>query len=641
MISRPPLYSKNRDAGNTNKLLLFVTLFLLPVVVHSRVIYIEDYGGLPDSDSGLPKDFVYHPEFVRSLSTSSSTTSNVVLPKKKQPQHRVSFQSTKDDHNDKLVALGQKNTEAFNQALTEAKEGDTIKLKENQSYTFIGGIRGQDLKGVIIDFAGYTRFVHDLNAWPRVANEYSFDPHPGDRFAAAISINDSVNVTLTSSALNRAIVDVDYSTNEIYIDSESGSGGIIDGHGKKWWNDAIVGLISVESRPRLCHIVSSMNVVIEKITFVNSPYWTLTVESIGAEIAHVNVMIDRNYQRQLKNNTMTLLNDVMEDVRLDSGVQSFISQEITRKRNLRQGLQNRVDKVDDGENEDESSIVAAVEHLNRLRLGKFHFPNIVPSWILQPENLNTDGIDPIGTDFYIHDCIVLNDDDSIAVKPNGLGLHAKVLHDTVPYTCTRNITITDVVLTGFGASVGSVGPTNYHLCVDDVTFRHVKMPATGKGIYIKSNHADCNGNESSRITNIRYEDIHIIEPLWWPVWIGPQAQHEPHQGLDGACPLNYPLQNSICPTQGCATFENITLKDVLIDNPLISPGVILGNASNPMKNVIFENVTMKIPFKNMFYHGRLPFHESHFPYAGKYQCEHVIGTCKDCQPVPECLTVID
>jgi len=559
--------------------------------------------------------------------------------KQQQQQQRVTFQSTKDDHNDKLVKLGQANTKAFNDALQASKNGDTVKLKENQSYTFMGGIHGQDLTNITIDFAGYTRFIHDLNSWPRIKNDYSLDPHPGDRFVAALSINDSVDVTLTSSAANRAIVDVDYSTNEIYIDSDSGSGGIIDGHGKKWWNDAILGLISVESRPRLCHVVASMNVVIENLTFVNSPYWTLTVESIGAEIGNVNILIDRNYQRELKNNTVHVLNNVMEDVRLDSGVQSFISQEISRKRHLRSllGVENGADKVGDEEN----SLLAATEHLQRLRLGKFHFPNIVPSWILQPENLNTDGIDPIGTDFYIHDCVVLNDDDSIAVKPNGMGIHASILHGTVPYTCTRNITITDVVLTGFGASIGSVGPTKNHLCVDDVTFRHVKMPATGKGIYIKSNHADCNGNETSQISNIRYEDIHIIEPLWWAVWIGPQAQHEPHQSLHGACPLDYPLENSVCPTQGCATFENITLKDVFIDNPLISPGVILGNASNPIKNLQFENVTMKVPLKNMFYHGRLPFHESHFPYAGKFQCENAIGTCKDCHPVPECLTVID
>jgi len=129
--------------------------------------------------------------------------------------------------------------------------------------------------------------------------------------------------------------------------------------------------------------------------------------------------------------------------------------------------------------------------------------------------------------------------------------------------------------------------------------------------------------------------VHIKDSIWWPIWIGPQQQHEPHQSLGGACALEYPM--GLCPTQGCTTFENITLRDVLIDNPLLSPGVILGNATNPMKNILFENVTMTVPFKYYVTHGRLPFHNKHFPYAGKYQCQNVAsGTCTNCDPVPDC-----
>ena len=125
--------------------------------------------------------------------------------------------------------------------------------------------------------------------------------------------------------------------------------------------------------------------------------------------------------------------------------------------------------------------------------------------------------------------------------------------------------------------------------------------------------------------------------MWWSIWIGPQAQHEPHEDLGGACPLEYPIGNTPCRTQGCATFENITLKDVFIEDPLTSPGVILGNSTNPMKNIVFENVTMKVPLRNMAFHGRLPFHQKHFPYSGIFQCENAIGTCKGCSPMPGCL----
>ena len=41
-----------------------------------------------------------------------------------------------------------------------------------------------------------------------------------------------------------------------------------------------------------------------------------------------------------------------------------------------------------------------------------------PDLILQPWDLNTDGIDVAGEDVWIHDVVIRNDDDSIAVKPN-------------------------------------------------------------------------------------------------------------------------------------------------------------------------------------------------------------------------------
>ena len=130
--------------------------------------------------------------------------------------------------------------------------------------------------------------------------------------------------------------------------------------------------------------------------------------------------------------------------------------------------------------------------------------------------------------------------------------------------------------------------------------------------------------------------MHIKQPVWWPIWIGPQQQHEPHKSLGGRCSLDYPLDSTVCPTQGCTNFENITLKDILIEDPLLSPGVILGNASNPMKNILFENVTMTVPMKHFLAHGRLPFHDKRFPFGGTYQCENVVGTCKGCNPVPNC-----
>lgn len=57
----------------------------------------------------------------------------------------------------------------------------------------------------------------------------------------------------------------------------------------------------------------------------------------------------------------------------------------------------------------------------------------------------------------------------------------------------------------------------------------------------------------------------------------------------------FPLLQDHCPTQGCVDFRNITLRRVTVDKPWLSPGVILGNASNPMQGIVFEEVNVTDP----------------------------------------------
>ena len=85
--------------------------------------------------------------------------------------------------------------------------------------------------------------------------------------------------------------------------------------------------------------------------------------------------------------------------------------------------------------------------------------------------------------------------------------------------------------------------------------RNVSMPGTGKGIYVKSNADDCSEGKSAQLTNLLFEDFRIEDPFWYAIWIGPQQQHEPNTALGGKCALDYPLGDSDCPTQGCASPE--------------------------------------------------------------------------------------
>ena len=77
-----------------------------------------------------------------------------------------------------------------------------------------------------------------------------------------------------------------------------------------------------------------------------------------------------------------------------------------------------------------------------------------------PFPLNTDGIDPSGTDILIERVNITNYDDSVAVKPSGNWGQ-----------CSENIMIRDLnVWYSVGLTIGSVGASDSKNCVRNVTF---------------------------------------------------------------------------------------------------------------------------------------------------------------------------
>jgi hypothetical protein len=405
-----------------------------------RTLYIDDFGAIPDSalrdwHSSEPLLFPEPFQLFEDPSTKPSSDS-----RKRQQQHRV-----------KLGEIATINRDAFNKALNQALAGDTVALKDGETYSFTGGILGED-----------------LDIWPIVTT------HEGKQmYVPAINIVTSKNVTLTSSSQNRAQVAWDKKTNEVNMVGNN-TGGILNGNGKPWWNDCIIGILpdAGDSRPRLVHVQSSADIVVEYLTLVNSAFWTLTVEAVGSEIRYVNVLVDRDF----KANLMNFHNPIIADPSTSS---SLLVASESRRRKLRAH-----DKEDVG----------------------FHFPTGLPDWvdrhIHQPMDLNTDGIDVRGRNIWVHDCIVTNDDDSVAVKPTLHGRNTYYLHHTFHVPCTEHVLLENLILTGFGSSIGSVTPSFSHNCVDHITFRNISMPATGKGIYIKSNASPCKKGESAQLTNI-------------------------------------------------------------------------------------------------------------------------------------------
>jgi len=226
---------------------------------------------------------------------------------------------------------------------------------------------------------------------------------------------------------------------------------------------------------------------------------------------------------------------------------------------------------------------------------------------------NTDGFDVAGRNVWIHDCTIWNDDDCIAVK--------ELSRASFQSPCSENMLFERINASGVGLTIGSIGPSTSHTCVRNITFRDSTMYNTFKGIYLKSRPGK--PGETGEITDVLYENILIRNASQWSIWIGPQQA-----SYKEACSLIWPFfPTAKCPIPDGITWNNITLRNITVDMPQLSPGVILGNTTNPMMNILFDNVFVNKP-------GTFPWGEKY------YACEGVEGIAQgNTQPPPPCFKI--
>jgi len=263
--------------------------------------------------------------------------------------------------------------------------------------------------------------------------------------------------------------------------------------------------------------------------------------------------------------------------------------------------------------------------------------------------LNTDGIDVSGADIVVRNCSITNFDDTVCPKPRAP-------------PCTTNFLIEDTrVVYGLGISMGSVPPDVGGNCIDGVVARRSTFQSPLKAFYIKPNPEKFGQNATGLIANITYENATVFDPLWWAVWIGPQqdnvrndvsstrapgegeeaeAEGDAEEGPapvyvpgDGCnftnvlpgCSFAYPLCNTTCPTDPQVSVRGVTLRDVVVYNSLLSPGVIIHNATNPGTGFEFDNV--------VFVNG------SAWPVKDGYWCLSTQGVAsRGTTPAPPCFS---
>jgi hypothetical protein len=200
------------------------------------------------------------------------------------------------------------------------------------------------------------------------------------------------------------------------------------------------------------------------------------------------------------------------------------------------------------------------------------------SWI-DLTAFNTDGIDVSGHNVHIHDVDIWVQDDCIAVKDSFLDFKSS------------NMTFERVNASGLGFVIGSIGGST----VKNITFRDSYLHRSVKGIYMKFNQPKSfwtDRNLTGLIEDVRFENITMEQPSQWPIWIGPAQQADDINPCHpNPCSLCWPMTpRSRCHVVKESKYRNIELVNIMINNPEMSPGVILGSDGDAIERVLFDRV---------------------------------------------------
>lgn len=141
-------------------------------------------------------------------------------------------------------------------------------------------------------------------------------------------------------------------------------------------------------------------------------------------------------------------------------------------------------------------------------------------------------------------------------------------------------------VSGLGISVGSIGGST----VRNVTFRDIRSASPYKGIYLKFR------SDGGLVEDVTYANVVLDAPQQWPIWIGPAQQSDsPNLCAAHPCSLCWPeVPFAACDAPN-ATYRNILLTNVTINDPKGSAGVIFGNSASPIVNITFHDVVVNNP----------------------------------------------
>ena len=214
------------------------------------------------------------------------------------------------------------NSRAITEALLQANKTDKFLLIPNKNFYFFP-IRFENIHDLTFRIEGKLTAKTDLANWPRRSNDSKDYQH---------------------------IINFNYSTNLVFT-----GGGVIEGDGYSWWWYTIFNELEGD-RPHMILMTETANVLIENLTFRNSPQFHLLFNDVeNFTIRNIKIRVDVDAQRNMTH----------------------------------------------------AATAKKTSFLLKMLL-----------WLDVPTfPLNTDGIDPNGRNVHIYNVDIENFDDAVAVKP--------------------------------------------------------------------------------------------------------------------------------------------------------------------------------------------------------------------------------
>jgi Glycosyl hydrolases family 28 len=390
-----------------------------------------------------------------------------------------------------------------------------------------------------------------------------------------------------------------------------GNGSSIDGSGYIWWFQSLLFALKMsklksDSRPKLMSFTKSSNLEILNMKLLNSPFFHLNLDDVANVLVQnltvkVSLYPSHSIKRYRKNHRRSVIADIGDHI-------SYMSHQVVKS------ISETSHRIEDWLDVETSDIQRASESTMGSIGGYLKsIPDSIAHWLSTVAPifpLNTDGIDPSGVNITIRNFYYLGYDDAVAVKPQN--------RNSKYSDCTNGVLVENAdVKWSTGMAIGTVPSRRKRNCISGVVFRNVRMEKPFKAIYIKTNPGDTDG--VGIINNIVYENFHVKESIWWPIYLGTQQQQQPDGGGPGC--FNFPKKD--CPTNPLVSITNVTLRNIrMTTSHSTYAGAIRCNKNNPCTGFKFENIRLTA-HKNLRLRPKSRF---------KIICENINGSSKDVSP---------